>query len=77
MKLSKIQQEVIDLMRDGWELGQSKGFHESTWLQQGGCGKGGPTKKISSATLTALYDRGLIVKNEHKYPRTTYKLKGE
>jgi hypothetical protein len=74
MKLSKVQQEVIDLMKDGWELGTSTGFFIHTCLQKGGQGKGGDTKDISIATVNALKNKGLIEHSLFKYPIRHWKL---
>lgn len=63
MKLSKAQQRVVDLMKEGWELAyDNRGFYAHCWLQKGGTGKGGPTEKVNFNTLYALKNRG-IVKN--------------
>ena len=59
-KLSKPQQEVIDLMKAGWELGASGGMSNRTWLQRDGCGRGGPVKEVNGNTFYALVRRGLI-----------------
>jgi hypothetical protein len=64
-KLSKAQQEVIDLMRDGWQLGLYGGMHSDCRLQKGGCGKGGPTRPIRRATAVALLAADLIKLDRH------------
>jgi len=67
MKLSKVQLEVIRLMKEGWELGRSSGFRPSWWLQKNGLGKGGETKRIMNfSTCLKLYDLGLIYKPSPK-----------
>ncbi len=74
MKLSKTQQEVIDLMKSGWELGQSMAIHSRTWLQKNGLGRGGETKNVSGATVHALYRKGLIDSKDN-FPTRKYYLK--
>ena len=41
LKLSEKQIEVIKYMRIGYELGKRTGFHSRSWIQKGGCGRGG------------------------------------
>lgn len=73
--LSKTQQEVVDLMRDGWQLGTAGGFSAThPWLQKGGCGRGGKSKSISMSTFSALFRAGIIEKDTFKYPVQTYRL---
>lgn len=61
MKLSKNQQEIIDLMKDGWELGlyAMGGYYKFT-LQKGGLGRGGEAKYPNVKTIWAIRDRKLI-----------------
>ena len=73
-KLSPTQIEVLTLMNQGWELGRSEGFFESTWLQKDGLGKGGPTKRISIATLYSLVKKGYILHTKTIYPNNYYVL---
>lgn len=73
-KPSKVQMEVLAKMADDWQLGYSCGIDGRPWLQKGGCGRGGPTAKVSFATFRALRDAGLIVKDTYKYPTHTYRL---
>ena len=74
MKLSKIQIEILKLMSEGWELCSSTTFDlsSSTWLQKGGCGKGGQTKCISIATKHALFKKGLIGYKKYEFPTTRW-----
>ena len=60
LRLSKTQIEVVNLMREGWELGASSGFDYYAWLQKDGIGKGGPTKRVSGATVHALWKKKFI-----------------
>ena len=60
MKLSKAQQNVIDKMLDGWELGWSHSWGRSCWLQKGHIGEGGKSEDVKCSTAEALFKRGLI-----------------
>ncbi len=72
--LSKNQQEVLDFMKKGWELGSSMGFDSRCWLQKDGCGRGGLSKDVNGNTFYALYQRNLIEIKTSKFPLITYKL---
>ena len=61
-KLSKTQQEVVNLINDGWELGMQTGLTGRYWIQKGGLCCGGESKNISSATVHALEREGLIIR---------------
>lgn len=74
MKLSKTQAEAVRLMRAGWELGTVSGIGGRAWLQKGGCGKGGESKKISMTTFGSMWRKGLIEHHEFRYPTQTYRL---
>ena len=73
MKLSKNQQKVINLLEQGWELGQRSGIDGGCWMQRNGLGKGGESLNVSSATVIALYKRGLI-KHTYGFPWSTWTL---
>lgn len=73
MKLSKRQQEVIDYMGAGWALAVSSSvLGAGVWLQRDGVGRGGPTKKVNSATFSALHQRGLLYCQKDRFPTATY-----
>ena len=75
MKVSKTQLEVLCLMADGWELGQTaSGGNSSYWIQKGGLGRGGKVKKIGHGTGYALYKKGLIetASSKFRYPTSHY-----
>ena len=79
-KLSKSQIEVLEFMRNGWQLGsriQLKEFHKRFWLQKGGCGKGGESKKVSSKTAYFLIENNLIEVDDSGYggQNSTYREK--
>jgi len=74
MKLSKLQQLVIDKMNDGWELGSSasyRGSSGSCWLQKGKLGHGGESINVNRATLYSLLKRKLI-KHIYGFPTSKY-----
>lgn len=74
-KLSKAQQEVVDKMREGWELVDSIGRGISfTQLQQGGHGSGGQIIKISRSILKNMVYGGVI---EKTYPRVIQTANGK
>lgn len=74
MKLSESQQHVVDLMKSGWQLGTSTDFRGYSWIQKGGCGKGGEAEDVHGNTLYALRDKGIIVVDVEAFPLRTYKL---
>ena len=65
-KLSKAQQDVIDKMRDGWQLGRNTSISYATpcWIQEGGIGYGGKTQNVSRSTFRALWNKGLIKRDK-------------
>ena len=73
--IGKRQQEILQLMLDGWELGQSLNLHSSFWLQKGGLGKGGEAKhNISPDVCFTLYKKGYIRTKYRKFPREAFEL---
>lgn len=76
-KLTPIQQEVIDLINQGWELGSSVSLDGRCWIQKGGLGKGGETKTVSSSTVRTLEYLGYIERGERHFPTLHYRLKTE
>lgn len=81
MKLSKNQQEVIDYMKQGWELAVSRGWFSRAWIQKEGIGRGGKTKTVNRATVWALKNKGVIEAipqtKSDGLDTTRYKLIGE
>lgn len=69
MKLSEKQKMVIQLMRDGWQLGFDR-LSNRSWLQKNGLGRGGETAEVKRSTLQSLRKHELIVNGGHKYPVT-------
>jgi hypothetical protein len=74
VKLTKAQQEVIDLMRQGWELGVSTTADGRWWLQKGGLGRGGETNNVNANTAHALLRAGLIRSAGYSFPTQHYLL---
>ncbi len=74
-KLSKTQQEIVDLMRSGWELSASMTFDRRTHLQKGGTGRGGEMKGVSGATLHALWKAGVIKVRTTGFPFEIFELR--
>ena len=71
-KLSKNQQDVVDLLKAGWELGSSHTrLGGNCWLQKNGICRGGQSKNISKATLRALKKKG-IIKDSPKREKDPY-----
>jgi len=78
MKLNAKQQDVLDKMANGWQLGYSVGGRNPGWysLQKGGQGFGGETIRVHGNTIDALQRRGLI-KQVYGFPTSTYILTKE
>lgn len=63
MKLTPTQEEVVKLMKDGWELGRSDKYPNDghSWkLQKGGIGKGGEVKRLNGRSCQNLWDKKVI-----------------
>ena len=76
-KLNPIQQEVIDLINQGWELGSDTTINGRCWMQKGGLGKGGESKNVSHSTVHVLEYLGYIERGERHFPILHYRLKVE
>ncbi len=76
-KLTTTQQEVIDLIKQGWELGNDLSINGRSWIQKGGLGKGGESKDVSSSTVRTLEYLGYIERGERHFPTLHYRLKTE
>ena len=72
MKISATQQEILDLMANGWELSQSTGIDSWWTIQKGGTGRGGETRTVSSATAYVLLDKGFIKMKSDGFPKRKY-----
>lgn len=73
MKLTSNQQNIIDLMNNGYELGYDS-YRDAAWLQLGGCGFGGTSINVTKTVFKPLLKKGLVSPNKESYPTTTYKL---
>jgi hypothetical protein len=73
-RLSKNQQNVLDKMKDGWQLGLHLGFHTRYWLQKNGCGNGGETMDVNAHTAHGLRNKGLIIVDTTEFPLQTFRL---
>jgi hypothetical protein len=72
-KLTKHQQETLDLLNSGWELGVSSSLTGgNVWLQENGVGKGGATKKVRRSVYEALREGGHIVRIGEHTPTYIY-----
>ncbi len=76
-KLTSLQQEIMDLIAQGWELGSSAGLGGRCWIQKGGLSKGGESKNVSSSTVHTLEYLGYIERGESHFPTLHYRLKTE
>ena len=74
MKLNAKQQDILDKMANGWELGYTSGGRDG-WhsIQKGGQGYGGESHHVNASTVHALYRRGLI-KQIYGFPTSKYVL---
>lgn len=75
MKLNAKQQDILDKMADGWELGFHVGGFSPGWhsIQQGGLGRGGKSYHVNAGTVGALVNRGLV-KRFYGFPTSKYYL---
>jgi hypothetical protein len=73
MKLSEKQQQVIDLMQDGWQLGMDNFNNGRTWLQKNGIGHGGDCIDVRRNTVESLEKKGLI-KAKWGFPTSIFSL---
>ena len=81
-KLSKKQEEVVDLMKQGWELGSywinvSPSNMKIVYkLQKDGLGKGGESVKVNKKVMSSLWEKDIIDYKANKSTdyRDRYKL---
>lgn len=73
MKLTAMQQNAVDLMKKGFELGYDS-YADMRWLQLGGCGYGGTCIRITKSTFDALLKKKAVSVKKEGYPTTTYQL---
>lgn len=77
IKLSKLQQDVIDKLREGWELGLSMTMDGGAWMQKDGLGRGGESMNVKKNTFFALRDKGIIKRVSENFPTARYVLTDE
>ncbi len=56
--------EILELMRNGWELGLSDASRTNPrlfWLQKNGLCRGGEVKKVHASTAQSLIRKDLII----------------
>lgn len=73
-KLTPKQKEIIELLKDGWELGKSEGLTPRVWIQKGGISKGGESKDLRIDTFISLINSRAIIISEEGFPISKYKL---
>ena len=76
------KEEIIKLMKEGWELGTSNAMRSyHIWIQKDGLCKGGESKSIHKSTLHSLIDKKLVIleprKHDDAFWLTRYKLNPE
>ena len=54
------QDEVIDKLGKGWQLGHDVTIDGRWWMQRGQLGHGGPTREVNASSASALVRRGKI-----------------
>jgi hypothetical protein len=56
------KQKILQLMREGWELGSASRTRGSVrfWLQFGGCSRGGKSLNVHASTARSMYKQALI-----------------
>ncbi len=72
MKLSPVQQTVIDMMRAGWALKSCDGYSPRSWLSKVEHGSL-KTKTVKSPTIVKLIKLKLI-ECERAFPISTWRL---
>lgn len=68
MKLSKHQKYILELLKNGWQIGHSKGLNSRYWIQENGVGKGGKAIDLKVNTFMILYENKFITKTHEGYP---------
>ncbi len=68
------QDEILRLLREGWELVRDMGIDGSWWMQRDGLGRGGPSRRVNLASAHALRRKGLIKQASAVFPKAVYQL---
>ena len=74
MERPATQDEILRLLREGWELGSDMGIDGSWWMQRDGLGRGGPSRRVHAASARALHHKGLIKQLSAVFPKAVYGL---
>lgn len=75
MKISEAQQRVLDLMKEGYELGHYTGIYSNVRLQYNRLGSGTHTVGVNKNTFLSMRKNKLIVRSEERgYNLTVYKI---
>ena len=69
----KNQNEILVLMRSGWELGKCK-LTGRKWIEEGGIGSGNNTVIIHGNMFNSLYKKGIIVSTGNGFPIELFKI---
>lgn len=70
--LTKGAQEVLTLLQSGWELGvRSQLLGRRVFIQNGGIGKGGESRKVREAVYQALATGNHLVRSKDSNSTTT------
>lgn len=74
MERPATQEEILRLLKEGWELGIDMGITGSWWMQKDGLGMGGPSRHVHAASARALRQKGLIKLLSREFPKSVYGL---
>ncbi len=59
-KLTRVQEALLEKLRNGWEAGTSNDARGRSWIQYKGIGRGGQAETVNGSTLHALAKAGHI-----------------
>lgn len=76
IKLTKLRAQILNRMRDGWEMGMAPKLRLGTsyWIQRNGVGRGGETQRFNSSTFEYFLSNKLIELKAKRYPTSIYQL---
>ena len=66
-KLTRVQEALLEKLRNGWEAGTDNSLEGRSRIQRGGLGRGGPSETVRIDTLIAL-DKAGHIRCEYGYP---------
>ncbi len=67
------KERVLELLREGWELGADIS-HAGSWWMQRGLGRGGESYRVNANSAWSLLKNKEIVCVERKFPTARYEL---